>query len=153
MLKPPTAFSSLEGLLELDRHDGIDMRPTLLRVLTDLYLQKRTHPPEDERYYTELALRLIDAADVATRTALAARLARYPAAPPRVIQRLAHDALEVAKPILEHSSCLTAADLAAIAEQGGKGHADIIASRKTPAAPVPQPAAPITNLLDEGDSS
>ncbi len=61
MLKPPTTFSSLEGLLELDRHDGIDMRPTLLRVLTDLYLQKRTHPPEDERYYTELALRLIDA--------------------------------------------------------------------------------------------
>ena len=37
------------------------MRPTLLRVLTDLYLQRPTHTPEDERYYTELALRLIDA--------------------------------------------------------------------------------------------
>ncbi len=61
MPKPPPSFASVEGLLDLDRHEGIDMRPTLLRVLTDLYLQKRTHPPEDERYYTELALRLIDA--------------------------------------------------------------------------------------------
>ena len=103
MLKPPTAFSSLEGLLDLDRHDGIDMRPTLLRVLTDLYLQKRTHPPEDERYYTELALRLIDATDLPARKALAARLAPYPAAPRAVIARLARDVLEVAEPILTQS--------------------------------------------------
>src|ERR1700694_3228321 len=81
MPKPPSAFSNLEGRLELDRHDGIDMRPTLLRVLTDLDLQKRTHPPEDERYYTELALRLIDATDLAARQALAARLAPYPGGP------------------------------------------------------------------------
>ena len=114
MMKPPPTFASLEGLLNLDRRDGIDMRPTLLRVLTDLYLQKRTHPPEDERYYTELALRLIDATDTATRAAFAARLARFPAAPPMVIQRLARDVIEVARPILEHSPCLTAADLASI---------------------------------------
>ena len=33
-----------------------------LRVLTDLYLQKRTHPLEDERHYTELALRALHTA-------------------------------------------------------------------------------------------
>jgi len=33
-------------------------------VLTDLYLQKPTHPLEGERYYTELALRLINSTDV-----------------------------------------------------------------------------------------
>jgi hypothetical protein len=144
MMKPPPAFASLEGLLDLNRRDGIDMRPTLLRVLTDLYLQKRTHPPEDERYYTELALRLLDAADTATRAALAARLARFPAAPPMVIQRLARDVIEVAKPILQHSPCLTATDLASIAEQCGKAHAEIIAGRKVPAALSPQQAAPLS---------
>ncbi len=48
------------------------MRPTLLRVLTDLYVQKLTHTPDEERHYTELALRLLDAVDVATRAAAAA---------------------------------------------------------------------------------
>src|SRR5712691_7847020 len=136
MLKPPTTFSSLEGLLELDRHDGIDMRPTLLRVLTDLYLQKRTHPPEDERYYAELALRLIDATDLAARKALAARLALYPAAPRAVIARLARDVLEVAEPILAQSPCLTPADLEAIAEECGSAYAAIIATRGQPALPI-----------------
>jgi hypothetical protein len=51
-----------------------------------------------------------------------------------VLLRLAHDAIEVAAPILEHSPCLTAADLAAIAQERGGPHADIIATRP-PAAP------------------
>ena len=50
------------------------MRPTLLRVLTDLYVQKLTHTPDEERHYTELALRLLDAVDVPTRVAVAERL-------------------------------------------------------------------------------
>src|SRR5258708_34308973 len=105
MLKPPTAFSSLEGLLELDRHDGIDMRPTLLRVLTDLYLQRDTHPPEDERYYTELALRLIAATGCEARAALAERLASYPSAPRAVMERLWRDGIEVAAPLFGVSAC------------------------------------------------
>ena len=129
MLKPPTAFSSLEGLLELDRHDGIDMRPTLLRVLTDLYLQKRTHPPEDERYYTELTLRLIDATDLAARKALAARLAPYPAAPRAVIARLARDVLEVAEAIVAQS------------QERGPAYAAIIGTRGQPALPIEHASA------------
>ncbi len=136
MPKPPPSFASVEGLLDLDRHEGIDMRPTLLRVLTDLYLQKRTHPPEDERYYTELALRLIDATDVTARAALAARLAPYPAAPRAVITRLARDVIEVAEPILQQSPCLTPADLKAIVEERGPAYAAIIATRGRPAVPI-----------------
>ena len=59
MTKSPEAFAELEDLLDLGT--GIDMRTTLLRVLTHLYLQRPTHTPEEEHYYTELALRLIDA--------------------------------------------------------------------------------------------
>src|SRR5947199_10742077 len=68
-----------------------DIRPTLLRVLTELYVQKPTHSADEERHYTELALRLLDAVDAGTRTAMAERLARYPSPPMRVIERLADD--------------------------------------------------------------
>src|SRR5438874_9190428 len=98
MIKPPPAFAGLEGLLEHGQREGFDIRPTLLRVLTDLYLQKPTHTLEDERYYTELALRLIGSTDVSTRAAIAERLATYPAAPRPVIERLARDVIEVAAP-------------------------------------------------------
>jgi hypothetical protein len=68
-----------------------DMRPTLLRVLTELYVQKPTHTADEERHYTELALRLLDAADISTRAAVAQRLAHYRSPPRRVVERLAGD--------------------------------------------------------------
>ena len=109
------------------------MRPTLLRVLTDLYLQKRTHPPGRRALLHRARL----AADRCHRSpraqaALAARLAPYPAAPRAVIARLARDVIEVAEPILTQSPCLTPADLEAIAEERGPAYAAIIATRGQP---------------------
>jgi hypothetical protein len=86
--------ASLWGLDLLARFDVAghpDARPTLLRVLTELYIQKPTHTADEERHYTELTLRLLDTADVATRTAVAQRLAQYRSPPPRVVERLARD--------------------------------------------------------------
>ena len=91
------SLSSLDNLTHLGLRGGVDMRPTLLRVLTDLYVQKLTHTPDEERHYTELALRLLDAVDVATRAAVAGRLARHLSPPARVIQRLAGDLPDVAE--------------------------------------------------------
>jgi len=93
---------SIENLTHLGLRGGVDMRPTLLRVLTDLYVQKLTHTPDEERHYTELALRLLDAVDVATRAAVAGRLARHLSPPLRVIQQLAADLPEVAAPVRGH---------------------------------------------------
>jgi hypothetical protein len=135
MAKPPPTFASLEGLLDHGHRDGFDIRPTLLRVLTDLYLQKPTHPPDDERYYTELALRLINSTDVPARAAVAERLASYPASPRAVVLRLARDVIDVAGPILRHSPCLTAADLELIMVECGPAHAAIIAMRLRRAEP------------------
>jgi hypothetical protein len=129
MAKPPPTFASLEGLLDHGQRDGFDIRPTLLRVLTDLYLQKPTHPPDDERYYTELSLRLINSTDVAARAAVAERLARYPAAPRAVILRLARDVIDVAGPILRYSPGLTPADLELITAECGPAHTTIVAVR------------------------
>ena len=133
MLDSPSEFPGLEDLVDLGSGNQIDMRPTLLRVLTDLYLQRPAHTAEDERYYTELALRLIDATDLRERVALAERLASYPSAPPAVIERLARDAIEVAGPILERSPCLTRSDLEWIAMELGGEHAAVIANRHSAA--------------------
>jgi len=140
MTNATPAPAGLEDLLDLGHGDGIDMRPTLLRVLTDLYLQRPTHTPEDEGYYTELALRLIDAVEMPERAALAARLAAFPSAPRLVLMRLARDDIEVAAPILTHAHRLTAADLDAVATACGRAHADMIAARPVATAPAAQSA-------------
>ncbi len=82
-------FPQLEGLLDLACRNGVDVRPTLLRVLTDLYIQKPSHRPEEEAQYVELAHRLIESADPVTRATVAARLAGYPGAPAAILEKLA----------------------------------------------------------------
>src|SRR5277367_5984673 len=96
------SLSSLDNLTSLGLRRGVDMRPTLLRILTDLYVQKLTHTPDEERHYTELALRLLEAVDMPTRAAVAARLARHLSPPLRVIQRLAADLPDIAAPPRSH---------------------------------------------------
>ena len=86
---------ALEGLADLGSRNGVDMRPTLLRVLTDLYVHRLSHTAAEERHYTELALRLLEAVDVQARVAVARRFARYPSPPLRVLQWLARDLPEV----------------------------------------------------------
>jgi hypothetical protein len=120
-MKALAEFAGLEGLFDLAADgNGVDMYATLLRVLTDLYLQRPIHTPEDEHYYTELALRLIDATEVSERAALAARLASYPCAPQPVLERLARDVVEVAAPILERSPWLGSAEVKALAAASGE---------------------------------
>ena len=128
-------FPKLEGLDSLARRDGVDIRPTLVRVLTDLYMQKAAHAAEEERHYTELALRLIDAVDVATRATVARKLSAYPGAPLAVMRRLARDVIEVAEPVLTQSRVLTDAELAAIVTDFGLAHAAAIARRHAKALP------------------
>src|SRR5262249_30887034 len=64
------------------------IRPTLLRVLTDLYVQAATHSPHEQRQFVELTSRLIDQVDDATRAVVRARLAIYPLAPPEILHKL-----------------------------------------------------------------
>ena len=98
-MKMPSTLSSLNGLADIGLRSGVDMRPTLIRVLTDLYVQKLTHTADEERHYTELALRLLDGVDVPTRAAVAVRLAKHLSPPARVIQYLVNDLPEVAAPL------------------------------------------------------
>ncbi|HLG80439.1 MAG TPA: DUF2336 domain-containing protein [Bradyrhizobium sp.] len=87
MTKPPL-FPGFDGLLTLSRREGVDIRPTLLRVLTDLYVQTSAHSLDEARQFIELTSRLIDEVDDATRAAVRARLAVYPGTPPEVLRKL-----------------------------------------------------------------
>src|ERR1700710_2910875 len=81
-------FPGFDGLMTLSRREGVDIRPTLLRVLTDLYVQASAHSADEERQFDELTSRLIDQVDDATRAAVRARLAVYPATPPEIMRKL-----------------------------------------------------------------
>src|ERR1700754_380812 len=81
-------FPGFDGLMTLSRREGVDIRPTLLRVLTDLYVQARSHSPDEERQFVELTSRLIEQVDDATRAAVRARLAIYPGTPQKTMIQL-----------------------------------------------------------------
>jgi len=87
MTRPPF-FPGFDGLMTLSRREGVDIRPTLLRVLTDLYVQTHVHSDDEARQFVELTSRLIDEVDDTTRAAVRARLAIYPATPPEILKRL-----------------------------------------------------------------
>jgi hypothetical protein len=86
---------NLNGLVELANRDGVDVRPTVLRVMTDLYIQKSRHTEQEEQHFTELALRLIDLVDAGTRAIVAEKIAGYPAAPAAVRHRLLRELISV----------------------------------------------------------
>lgn len=81
-------FHGFDGLMNLSRREGVDIRPTLLRVLTDLYVQTSTHNFDEERQFVELTSRLIDDVDDATRAAVRSRLATYPNTPREIRRKL-----------------------------------------------------------------
>ncbi len=89
-----SSLRSLEGLTNVGS-SGTDMRSDLLRVLTDLYVQKLTHTPDEERHYTELALRLIESVDAPTRATVSAQLTKHLSPPREVIQRLERGVSEI----------------------------------------------------------
>src|SRR5437763_16183379 len=97
-------FPHLDGLMTLSRREGVDIRPTLLRVLTDLYVQASSHTDDEERQFVELASRLIDQVDDATRAAVRGRLTSYPRTPPTILQKLG---LPPAAPELEDAHALS----------------------------------------------
>lgn len=106
-------FSGFDGLMTLSRREGVDIRPTLLRVLTDLYVQASAHSSDEARQFVELTSRLIDEVDDATRTAVRARLEAYPGTPPEVLRKLGGRPAHADEPVALTEAISSAADAAA----------------------------------------
>jgi hypothetical protein len=99
---PELGKPELNGLVKLSSRNGVDIRPTLLRVVTDLYLQKSSHTEQESQQYERLALKLIEHVDAKTKATIAQKIAGYPNAPAAVRQRLLKEYIEL-KPAQEES--------------------------------------------------
>ena len=89
-----TNASGKDGVMSLAERPGGDVSARLLLALTALYAERTNHTADEEEQYTELALRLIERVDAATRMAVATILRERDLTPVRVCGRL--DALQVA---------------------------------------------------------
>jgi hypothetical protein len=93
----PQGFAKLDGLLRLSQSEGVDIRQSLLRVLTDLYVQAASQPREKEQQFVELAMRLIPEVDSKTRLVVAQKLRSYSLTPPVLLNLLANEIDQIAR--------------------------------------------------------
>jgi hypothetical protein len=89
--------ASMEGngrdnVMSLAGRSGSDVSARLLLALTALYVERTIHTEEEQGQYAELALRLIERVDAATKAAVRSILRDHGLAPAAVCERL--DALE-----------------------------------------------------------
>jgi hypothetical protein len=83
-----TNVEKLEELIAREDGRGVDIRSMALRMLTDAYVDAVDLGAEDEAQYVEIASRLIDEVDAATRDTVAARLRACPRVPSALAARL-----------------------------------------------------------------
>ena len=119
----------LQGLADLGQRSDLEMRPILLRVLTDLFVSRESHPREDIRRYEEIALGLIGKTDEATRAILAGKLARSGATPRSLIDFFLKEGGANAAEFLRCSNRIDRARLLALAGAGDVEAARAIATR------------------------
>jgi uncharacterized protein (DUF2336 family) len=119
----------VETLERLSKLEGVDVRPILARVLTDLFVQKPHHAPDEIARFEELVLQLLDVVDQDTRAIVARKLADDSRAPPAVIARLLDDAFSVSAPLLARFPHVPRQILLTLALDGGPVEASAVASR------------------------
>lgn len=117
---------SMAYLQMLARSPG--RRDALLRELTDIFLESQRNPRERE-LFDAVADQVLDFVDAPARQHLAEQLATRADAPPRVVVRLAGEAIAVAAPLLARSPVLTDDDLVPLAAEKSQDHLAAIARR------------------------
>ena len=131
-MSQPPLFPSFDGLMHLAKREGVDIRPTLLRVLTDLYVQAPGHSVEEQQHYVELASRLIAQVDEATRSVVRARLSVYSDTPDEI-----RNLLDIAPKVELPRSVLDIEPPASIDQQGAaQGQPAKLAMQPTDAASI-----------------
>jgi len=112
-------------------------REHTLRQVTDLLLSGIDEFTEDQIDVFEIVIaRLALAIETRARAELSTRLADHDRAPRGILRSLAHDQIEVARPVLTRSERLTDEDLIAVAIAKGREHMLAICERKVVNEPV-----------------
>ena len=130
MALPTDLPEQLQGLTRLAESNKLEMRTVLLRVMTDLYLSKSHHTPDEARQYEAIFLGLLPHLDSEeARANIVAKLARSPIAPEGVLEALIAGGGAPAVEILEQSNVLSRKTLLRAAMQGDPAKARAIAGR------------------------
>lgn len=124
------SLPSVQRLIGLARSNGIDVRPTLLRVLVDQFVIDTHHPAAEVTRFGELVLNLLPRASEADRVVVAEKLAGHRQTPTAVARRLASDVGVVARPILLQSRALSDDDLFLAVRSGDLAKALAVAERE-----------------------
>lgn len=119
----------LDGLFALSQTPGLDVRPTLLRVLTDLFVDAARRSQDEVERFRELALHLIEQVDEETRLVVAGKLGPCRFAPRAVLDKLLVSEPEVAAEVVAVSPLISGEDQWAFATEGGPLIAAAIARR------------------------
>ena len=114
-------------LHEMARDRTVEGRLKLLKSCSDL-LDKTLNDAERE-LIADILVSLLDQVDLPERQSLAGRIAANSVAPHRLVVALAHDKIDVARPILSLSKRLTDQDLIYVIEHRSTDHRKIIARR------------------------
>lgn len=108
-----------------------EQREELTRNVVNLYsLTSATCSKEQMDIYDAVLMRLADIVGDDGRSHMAESLSRLRRAPEAVVLKLAHDIIEVARPLLEKSTVLRDTDLLEIAKTHGQDHLHAIAGRE-----------------------
>lgn len=126
---PPDIYSRLRDLAASAEANPGEMRPVLLRVITDLFALHPQHTDEEIRLYEEMAGRLLDDADETTLTNVGRKLSRCADAPAAILKRIRARGGEPAREILLKDFRIEWRELRQIAASGACDQACAVAGR------------------------
>lgn len=142
---------ALARLVALGQSPDVNIRPVLLRVVVDLFTSRAHHAPSDLQQFSAIVAHLLEEADIETRIIVAEKLARHPATPRDLIDRLAAQQTAIAAQVYAHAA-LDEATLLAAACWGAEAIAQVLASRAdlpeaVVAALADRPEGPVLHAL------
>ena len=136
----------LHQLVDLARERNTWNRERLLENISDVFLSDTGRLSDRERALIgDILKKLLTDMEMAVRQRLAERFAATDTAPPQVVEQLANDSIEVARPILQKSRVLSDPELIEVIKWRGQEHQIAIAMRQGLSEAVSQ------NLIDYGN--
>lgn len=118
-----TTHQNLERLIELANEPSSEKRRELLSEITDIFIGPAEPLSERESALCgDIMEKVAFNVEAKVREQLSDRLADVDFAPRELIKRLANDAIEVARPILERSKVLEESELIEVVRQHGQEH-------------------------------
>ena len=129
--------AQIKHLMELAHDKSEAGRRTLVENIADLFLTPEGRLNDHERaLMSDILCKLIETIEASVRAHLAESLATIDEVPPDLINLLARDDIEIARPILESSQVLKDPDLIEIVRRRTKEHRVSIAMRESVSADV-----------------